>query len=390
MSAALLAATAASAGIAACAIRPPREHDHGTDVPAATPTAIDPHAGHAGHGTPAPAATPSGYAPVSIDPARAAGLALATAKVEERAFEKALRTSGVVAVDETRTAHVHPKVRGFIEGIRASFVGQKVKAGEPLCSLYSQEVYAAEMEFVAVLERLRALPAQDEQQLVAAARRRLGLWDVPRAEIARLEATREPQKTFALVAPRSGVIVSKQATQGTYVDPSTELYVISDLSKVWVLADVYESDVPHVRIGDHAELAIEGVADTLHARITFLPPSLDEATRTLKARFEIDNVGGQLRPGAFVSVTMRLPLGNGLGVPESAVIRTGTRAIVFVVHGGQHAVAREVKLGPLVGGQYRVDAGLSAGEDVAVSAQFLLDSESRLRATSSPGSGHVH
>jgi Cu(I)/Ag(I) efflux system membrane fusion protein len=231
--------------------------------------------------------------------------------------------------------------------------------------------------------------AQAQKQLIDAARRRLGLWDVPKAEIARLETTREPRRTFALVAPRPGVVVAKQAIQGMYVDPSIELYTLSDLSRVWVLVDVYETDVPYVHIGDHAQLTVEGRDRPIHAKAAFIPPTLDESTRTLKIRFELDNPKDELRPGTFVSAAMNLQIGKGLAVSEDAVIRTGARAIVFVVH-GEHAEPREVVLGPLVGSHYRVNQGLAAGEDVATGAQFLLDSESRLRATSAPPGGHAH
>jgi Cu(I)/Ag(I) efflux system membrane fusion protein len=320
--------------------------------------------------------------------------------VEEREFTRTLRTAGVVTVDETRTSHVHAKVRGWIDGIRANFVGRKVASGETLCSIYSQEVFAAELEFLALIEgagkvgasqgEFADAQARAQAQLLEAARRRLSLWDVPKAEVARLEATREARRTFALAAPRGGVIVAKQAVEGMYVEPSLELYLLSDLSRLWVLADVYDGDLPYVHVGDQAHLTLEGRSLPLHAAVAFVPPSLDEATRTLKIRFELDNKDNRLRPGAFVSVAMDLKLGKGLSVPESAVIRTGTRSIVFVVHGDVHAEPREVRLGPLVGDYYRVESGLSAGEQVATSAQFLLDSESRLRATSSPHGGHVH
>ncbi len=366
----------------------------------ASPIAAAPDRGHAEHGGKA-AAAPPGYAPVTIDPEHAGGLQIGTVTVEERAFEKRLRTVGVVSLDETRSAHVHPKVRGWIDGIAVSFVGRKVRAGEPLCSIYSQEVYAAEIELLSVLERAglerAGLPdtsggARAADPLLEAARRRLALWDVPETEIARLESTRQARRTFPLLAPRAGTVVAKEAIEGMYVDPSSELYTLSDLSKVWVLADVYEADVPFVHVGDTAELAIEGLAGPLRARVAFLHPTLDEATRTLKVRFALDNRRGRLRPGAFVNVTMDLRVGRGLEVPEDAVIRTGARAIVFVAHGarGEHLSPRELKLGPLIGERYRVDAGLAAGERVAVGAQFLLDSESRLRASSAPGGGHAH
>lgn len=336
-----------------------------------------PDSAHAAHGD-----APPGYTGVMLEPAQAEAIGLASAPVEQRDLTRTVRTVGVVALDETRTTHVHAKVRGWIDTITADFVGRAVRAGRPLCTIYSQDVYAAEAELVALLDR----PAGDP--LVAAARRRLALWDVSRSEIARLEATREPRRTFALLAPRSGVIVAKAAIEGAFVDPATELYTISDLSRLWVLVDLYEGDAAYVHVGDRARLTIEGQGAPIDATVAFLAPTIDEATRTLKARFAIDNRDGRLRPGAFASAEMTLNLGPGLAIPESAVIRTGTRAIVFVVH-GTHVQPREITLGPSSGDVYRVEAGLKAGERVATGAQFLLDSESRLRASSAPGGGHA-
>lgn len=361
-------------------------------MPGMSQGAHDAHGAHAGQA--ASAEGPPGYAPITVDPARAGALNLSTVVVEERDFKKKLRTVGVVALDETRSAHVHSKVRGWIDGISVNFVGRRINAGEPLCSIYSQEVYAAEVEFLSILDRAASRTSSPEgpDPLLEAARRRLRLWDVPEAEIARLQSSREARRTFPLLAPRSGIVVSKEAIEGMYVDPSLELYTLSDLSRVWVLADVYELDVPYVHLGDSARLTIEGQGEPLETTVSFISPTIDEATRTLKVRFQLDNRGGRFRPGAFVAVEMDLGLGRGLSIPESAVIRTGARSIVFVAHGehSEHLQPREVTLGPLVGENYRIDAGLQAGEHVAVGAQFLLDSESRLRASSTPGGGHVH
>ena len=346
---------------------------------------------------------PAGYTPVHLDAERAKTMGLASVGVEEQTFTKTLRTVGVVTLDETRSAHVHPKVRGWIDGIRVNYVGQPIHRGEVLCSIYSQDVYSAELEYLAITSSLSGRPAasgefaQAEQaaqvKLREAAKRRLLLWDVPQSEVARLEATREPQKTFPLLAPRAGVVVAKQAIEGMYVDASLELYTVSDLSRVWVLADVYEADVPFVHLGDEATLHVEGQAEPVAARVVFLSPTIDEATRTLKVRFELDNKDQRFKPGAFVSTEMKLSIGKGLAIPEASVIRTGARAIVFVVRdheGGVQVEPREVTLGPLVGDVYRVDAGVASGDRVATGAQFLLDSESRLRATSAPMGGHVH
>ena len=226
-------------------------------------------------------------------------------------------------------------------------------------------------------------------ELLAATRQRLALWEVPREVIDQVEQTGEPRRTFPLLAPRAGVIVAKQAIDGLFIDPSVELYAIADLSRVWVLADIYEADVAHVRVGTAAKLTIEGLAARLEAKVAFLSPTIDERTRTRKARFELPNRGAAVMPGAFVTAELEVKLGRGLAVPESAVIRTGARNIVFVVHGGRHAEPREVVLGPRAGDAYRVEAGLAAGDRVATGAQFLLDSESRLRATSAPGGSHA-
>jgi Cu(I)/Ag(I) efflux system membrane fusion protein len=340
----------------------------------------------------------SGYAALEIDSARAARIGLSTARVEERAFRRTIRTTGVVTLDETRTSHVHAKVRGWIDRVMADFVGKQVKAGTPLCSVYSQEVYAAELEFLSVLDQTSGRTqdtgpfAEAErdaaQRLVAAARRRLALWDVPASEIARLEQTRQPQRTFVLVAPRTGIIVSKQALAGMFIDPGTELYVVSDVSRLWVLADVYGTDVPWVSVGAPATLRFEGLdEEPRSAKVAFLPPTIEETTRTLKARFEVKNDDGRLRPGAFATVEMSVDLGSSLAIPESAVIHAGNRAISFVVQ-GPRIEPRAVELGPVVDGYYRVVRGLGAGESVAVGAQFLIDSESRLRATSAPEAEH--
>jgi membrane fusion protein, copper/silver efflux system len=366
------------------------EHQH-----SATPAAEVPPA-HSGHGA---AAAPSGYADFTLDPQQAAAVGLKTATVAEQPFERHLRTTGVVALDETRTSHVHTKVRGWIEKVSADFVGKTVRAGAPLCTLYSQEVYAAELEYLTLLDQVSTRPAVSgafadternaSSQLLAAGRRRLQLWDVPEGEITRLEQTREARRTFTLTAPRSGVIVAKQALAGMFVDPSAELYVVSDTSQLWALSDVYEKDVPFVKVGDVAKLRIEGLgAQELETNVAFIPPTVDEATRTLRVRFDLPNKDGRIRPGAFATVEMRLDLGKALAVPETAVIHAGAEDIVFVVH-GTHVQPRSVTVGPLVGDRYPVREGLSAGETVAVGAQFLIDSESRLRATSTPGGAHV-
>src|SRR5690349_13977206 len=216
-------------GTAAMTLYLVRRAPSGSSEPSAmAPTMpMDPHAAH--NSSP----SPEGFAPVMVDPAQAAAMGLTTEPVAERDFTRHIRTVGVVTVDETRTAHVHTRVRGWIEAYHVKFVGKKVRAGQALVSIYSQEVYAAEMELASLARNPGRSP-----ELLKAARQRLELWDVPASVIDEVEKTGEPQKTFPIRAPRSGVVVAKQAFEGQFVDPSLELYTISDLSTVWVLADI--------------------------------------------------------------------------------------------------------------------------------------------------------
>jgi membrane fusion protein, copper/silver efflux system len=365
--------------------------DHGSPTPA--PIASVSHEEHAG---------PVGYAPVMIDPSRVGPLGLATAKVEHRVFTKKMRTVGIVTLDETRTAHVHTKVKGFVEALPANFVGKSVKRGEVLAGIYSQAVLAAQLEHLSLLKKpevglfdptIAAAEDKSWQKIIEASRRRLMLWDVPRAQIDRLEKTGEVQRTYPIASPRAGTLVAKQAVLGTYVEPGIELFTISDLSNLWVMIDVYESDIPHLAVGQQVKLTIAGTADPITSKVSFVAPTIDESTRTLKARVDLENPKNELRPGAFADVELEAPLGHGLAVPEAAVIRTGTRNIVFIVHttsdGGAHIVPSEVTLGAAADGFYRVTSGVVAGDAVATSAQFLIDSESRLKATAgTSGGGH--
>lgn len=382
-----LVAAALGASAAGCRSEA-AQHDHGAR--AAPAASADPHAAHG-----ASSATPSGMAPFRADVNRLTALGLETVAVEHAAARRAIRTVGVVGVDETRTSHVHAKVRGFVEGVSADYVGKKVKRGEALCSIFSQQVVAAQLEYLALHRARNATRAVLGEEgplsgdaVMAAAKLRLSLWDVPAAILPRIEATGEPLRNFSLYAPRAGTLVARQAYVGTYVEQGTELFVISDLSRLWVQIDLYEAEVAAVPVGTSVALTIEGVGGPIRAPITFLAPTIDEATRTLRARIELDNADGTLRPGAFVHAELETGEGHGLFIPETAVIRTGKRDVVFVVH-GEHIEPRDVRLRRVSGDRVQVEEGLAEGEHVATGAQFLLDAESRLRASSSPGGAHA-
>jgi Cu(I)/Ag(I) efflux system membrane fusion protein len=365
------------------------------------------HAGgdeHAGHQS-APAehedhvAPPDGLAPVMLDPARRQQLGVRIAATEPRSFERDLRVSGIVRVDETKQSHVHLKFMGFVEKVFVNFVGRRVKKGEPLLSIYSPDLLAAEAELVQALDaagragasadpQIAALDRRQSDALLEAARARLRLLDVPADEVERLERTRTPSRTLTIRSPLSGTVLERNVVDGMQVMPDMTLLVIADLADVWVLADVFESDLASVRVGDHALLRFAGgAAAEREGRVAFIAPTLDEATRSAKVRIEVANEDGAIRPGLFADVVLHVQGGSGLAVPESAIIVTGTRNLAFVETEPGRFEPREVHAGPRAGGYVQVLHGLREGEKVAVSAQFLLDAESQIRGNAAPG-GH--
>jgi Cu(I)/Ag(I) efflux system membrane fusion protein len=369
---------------------------HGTSAPSA-PRATNAGAGQqpAPANAPAPGTTPQGYGHVELAGQPLSEIGYRTARTERRALTRTVRTSGWVTVDETRTSHVHAKVRGYVTSSHDRFIGSTVKRGDPLVSLYSEGVLAAELELLALVDQKNAIKAaapdspasRSLDAVIDAARRRFSLMDVSRGQVSRVEKTGKPTKGVTLSSPRDGVVLARAAIDGVYVEPTTELFVISDVSRLWVIFDVFESDMPYVALGQQVSLRCEGVPHAHDATVSFIAPAIDPATRSLRARVEVDNQRGHLRPGAFSTISLDVPIGAGIVVPEDAVLRTGKRDLVFVVKDGM-AIPTEVTLGPKAGGMFRVDAGLEEGAEVVTGAQFLIDSESRLRAAGPMGGGH--
>jgi len=339
----------------------------------------------------------SDHGHVSLEGLPLPELRFATAKVEKRSLSRLTRTTGWVTIDETRTSEVHAKVRGYVISSHNSFVGMSVKRGQALASLYSEGVYAAELELLALGAQQRALgealpgspAAKSLDAVLDATRKRFSLWDVSQGQVGQVEKTGRPSKGVTLTAPRDGVILARSAIDGSYVEPATQLFLISDVSRLWVVFDIFQANMGHVSLGQEVTLECEGLDEPHKAKVSFLAPVVDPATRSLRARVEVDNRKGHLRPGAFSTVTLEIPVGEGLAVPEDAVIRTGKRDLVFVIV-DKMAVPTEVKLGPKVGGFYRIDSGLNEGDIVATGALFLLDAESRLRAASGGMGGNPH
>ena len=327
----------------------------------------------------------SGLATVGIDPQRQQLIGLRTALVQEGPVGGSWRTVGRVAVDETRVHHVALKFSGFIEQVFVDYVGKPVRAGEPLFSIYSPDVLSAEEEYLLALRTRDALGAGSARagvDLVAAARERLKLWDIPESEIRRLERTGKSQRTVTLYTPMSGVVTKKDVVMGHRVAEGDMPYEITDLSQLWVLADAYESDLGRVKLGTAATLTLQAFPNReFPGKVIFIDPILDPKTRTAKVRLAFPNPTGELKPEMFGEVTLRTPARKGLSIPTDAIIDSGTRKVVFVSLGEGKFRPQEVKIGASDGERSEVLEGLKAGDQVVTRANFLVDSESRLRAS---------
>jgi Cu(I)/Ag(I) efflux system membrane fusion protein len=329
----------------------------------------------------------AGMATVQIDPDRQQLIGLRTTEVVRQQIGGEVRTIGRVAVDETRVRHVNVKNQGFVERIFVDFVGKHVNRGDPLFSVYSPDLLAAEEELLGALRMMTTGGASESmhdanRMLVEAARRKLALWDVPASELARLEQTRQPIKAITLYSPASGVVTKKDVVEGMKLEAGAMPYEIVDLSTVWVLADVYESEIRFVQLGVGATLTLKAFPDrTFEGKVVFIDPFLDPQSRTVKVRLTFPNPTGDLRPEMFGDVVLKIAPHDGLVVPEDAVMSSGTSRVVFVAQGDGKFVPREVELGRTDGKLAEVVRGLEAGERVVTRANFLVDSESRLRAS---------
>jgi Cu(I)/Ag(I) efflux system membrane fusion protein len=374
--------------IAACGPSADPHAGHRSETPAAPPSG-DEHAGMAMGGP----RLPSGMAEVEIPYERRQLTGVRTEAIAVRPLVREIRTVGRVAADERRVRRIQTKVSGWVEELYVSFTGEPVRAGQAILALYSPELVASQREYLLALERFggearTGLDEQERRALLEAARRRLDLFDVEPSHVAEIERTREPRRRIVLHSPIAGFVTTKSVLEGTYVTPEMELYTVADLARVWVIADVNEDEIPLLAVGQRAIVEVASASGPRDGTVAFLQPILDESTRTLQVRFEADNADGALRPGMYAMVRIDHPLGDVLALPDEAVIDTGVRRVVFVEIADGRFQPREVSLGRKGGDAWEVLSGLAPGERVAVSAQFLLDSESRLRGVAAPA--HVH
>lgn len=329
-------------------------------------------------------AAPSGYSDINVNQDVQQRIGVTVGRVEQTPLTMSIRAVGIVRPDETRVAHVHLKTEGWVETLFVAYTGQKVRAGEPMLSIYSPTFFAAQREFLSALRVAKSgLDSEgDQKTVVDTARRRLELWDVPKDEIAKLEQSGNAGKSLVLRSPISGTVLQKTAFAGQYVTMQNDLFVVADLSKVWMQAKIFQYELPHVAIGMPATVSFPSSSQrTLTGKVVFIDPVVDETTRSVQVRIELPNPDGALLPGMFGDVIISHGMGSGLTIPASAVIRTGDRDIAYRVMSGGHFSPVVVKISPTrFADRFEVLDGLKAGDEVVTSGNFLIDSESRLEA----------
>jgi Cu(I)/Ag(I) efflux system membrane fusion protein len=356
--------------------------------------------GHVGHGTQSKTEATEQKAVVNtqtkeeapsveipLDRQQFIGVKLAEARVQP--FHKVIRTVGRIEYDERGLATVNTKYEGWIEKLYLDYTGMYVKKGDVLAEIYSPELFASQQEYVNLLRWTKSRKAdtsweknvlKDTETILEAARSRLKLWDITDDQIKEIEASGKPLRTLKIYSPVSGYVVQKMAILGMRVMPGEKLFDLADLSNVWVIADIYEYELPFIKLGMKADIVLSYLpGKSFNGRAEYIYPYLSNETRTAKVRFTVLNQTGELKPQMFGNVEIKINLGEKLTIPDSAVIETGTRQIVYVQKGEGYFEPREISVGVRGEGLVEVSRGLRAGEKVVSAANFLIDSEAQLK-----------
>lgn len=324
---------------------------------------------------------------VQLSPERLQSIGVKFANVKRQTVEDEIRVTGNVDVDEERLAYVQTRFPGWIQKVFANATYQYVRKGQPLFTIYSQELLSTEQEFLLALKNQQTLSqshgtaANEADWLVNAGRQRLRQWNVPEGEIARLQKTSEAQREIAVQSPSSGFIIERNALPNQFVQPETRLYTIADLSQVWIYAQVFQTDVGRLKTGDPATVTVDAYPRRVfRGRVQQILPQVDPTTRTVRVRVVFDNPGLLLKPGMYVNVALGVPLGTQVVIPASGVLQAGSRQMAFVDRGNGYLEPRQIETGLRAGDNFVVLKGLKAGERIVASANFLIDSESQLQA----------
>jgi membrane fusion protein, copper/silver efflux system len=326
---------------------------------------------------------------VEISPEKQQLIGVKIAAVSVRSLNKVIKTVGRIEYDERKLRTVNTKVEGWIEKLYIDYTGRYVQKGEPMAELYSPELLATQEEYLNILKwregkvsetQTGAMISRDAEVLVEAAKKRLQRFDISEEQIRELEQTGKARRTLIIYSPTNGYVVQKMALQGMRVMPGEKLFDVADLSTVWVIADVYEYELSSIRVGETASIGLSYIpGKEFKSKIDYVYPTLSGETRTVRVRFSIPNPDGRLKPQMYSTVEIKINLGSKLAIPDDAVIDTGTRQVVYVDKGEGYFEPREVMLGLRAEGYREVLKGLNAGEKVATSAAFLIDSEAQLK-----------
>ncbi len=337
---------------------------------------------------PAAATSVEGQAGVQISPRKQQLIGVKTSIVKRGPFVRTIRTVGRVTADETMLHHIHTKFEGWIDTLFVNTTGVKVEQGQPLLSIYSPELLATQEEYVVALRARKAMAggtlpeaAGRAEDLVESGRRRLLLYDLTPAQIDQLETSGQPARNVTLYSPISGYVTQRNVAQGEKIGPETTLLDIAGLSRVWVIASVYEYELPFITIGQRATVTLSYLpGKSYYGRVGLIYPVLEASTRSIQVRLEFPNPDMNLKPEMYADVEIQSDLGERLIVPDSAIISSGTRNIVFVVQGNGYFTPREVRVGFRLPDGVEVLDGLKEGEEVVTSGNFLIDSESKLKS----------
>jgi Cu(I)/Ag(I) efflux system membrane fusion protein len=328
-----------------------------------------------------------GLVPVTIEPERQQLIGVRTGYVERRSLGASTDIVGTVTPDESRMKNINTRVKGWVVDLYVNKTGQYVEAGAPLLSIYSQELYQAEQDFMVARDALKRGSTDQaltdmRNQIYFAAKERLRLSGLSDDQITEIENSNTPNSQLILKSPFSGYVLDKSVLPGQYLTPNQNLLTIADLSHVWVLGDVYEQDIANIRTGQKALMHLAAFpGEDFEGTIGYIYPSLSEQTRTLKVRLEFANPSNRIRPGMYAEISLK---GSGrptLAVPSDAILDGGSdQQYAFVIHDGTHFEPRLVKTGRSSDDYVEIKSGLHEGEQIVTSANFLIDSESRLKA----------
>ena len=335
----------------------------------------------------APASEPETEAPtITMSDEKRQLIGVRTTAAGFRTLDKQIRTVGKVDVDETRLAFVNTKIAGWVKKLFVNFTGDRVVKGQPLLSIYSPDLVTAQEEYLLALRSRTTASGgiaevqASQQSLIDSAKRRLILWDITEEQIDALEKTGKTKTEMTINAPLNGIVLDRMVLDGAYITPGMNLLKIADLSEVWIMADIYEYEVPLVKVGQQARVTLPySLGEALHARVSFINPVLDPMTRTVKVRIAVKNPGLVLKPDMFVNVEIMTSSRARLVIPRSAVLDSGTRQIVYVEKEPGVFEMRKVTLGVRGENEVEVLKGIKKGERVVTSGNFLIDSESQLQ-----------